>query len=109
MPARQFIPLTKNTPVTHLLTLPSPPDQCLVAGLGRRKIIVWDLVTGQSVQEARPRPEPVAPRTGRLVRSLITAAPVTSIVHTTSGGNRLHIGGSAGLAALTFSAHAPLY
>ncbi|MFF4316968.1 WD40 repeat domain-containing protein [Streptomyces sp. NPDC001507] len=176
---RQFIPLSKYVPVTHLLALPSHPDQCLVAGLGRGKITVWDLVTGQSVQEARPlAPTAVVraacllplssgttavaiatsrgvrlwnpdgwneirrfevppvhdmlalaqgsgsallaagtasglslwdPRTGRLVRSLITAAPVTSIVHTTSGGHRLHIGGPAGLAALTWSAQAPLY
>ncbi|MFC8679800.1 hypothetical protein ACFUEN_44870 [Streptomyces griseorubiginosus] len=43
------------------------------------------------------------PDTGRLARSLITAAPVASVVHTTTAGHRLHIGGPAGLAALTWS------
>ncbi|MFF8683179.1 AAA family ATPase [Streptomyces sp. NPDC015237] len=40
------------------------------------------------------------PQTGRLVHSLLTAAPVTNAVHTSSGGHCLHIGGPAGVAAL---------
>ncbi|MET9581017.1 AAA family ATPase [Streptomyces massasporeus] len=171
--SKQLTALSTSIPVTHLLALPSPAGQCLVAGLRRGKVTVWDLVTGQTMQEAPlmpptavvraacllPLPSPPTavaiatsrrvsvwdpgsweqlqefevpstyamiplaqdngasllvtatatglrlwePRTGRLIRSLITAAPVTSVVHTTTAGQQLHIGGPAGLAALTWS------
>lgn len=174
--SKQITALSTSTPVTHLLMLPSPPGQCLVAGLGRGKVTVWDVVTGKIMQEV-PLMAPTAvvravcllplpstptavaiatsgrvsvwdsggweclhefevpstyamiplsrdngasllvtatatglrlwePDTGRLARSLITAAPVTSVVHTTTAGHRLHIGGPAGLAALTWSPNA---
>src|SRR5690242_7861984 len=32
---KQLTALSSSTPVTHLMALPSPPGQCLVAGLGR--------------------------------------------------------------------------
>ncbi|KAK1176683.1 ATP-binding protein [Streptomyces sp. NBS 14/10] len=172
----QLTTLAEHLPVTRLLVLPSPADQCLVAGLERGKVTVWDLITGQIVHEAvlraarnavraacvvpaRNAPWAVAiatsrgvtlwdpnswqqisqfelpstnamlplpmdsgatvlatatatglhlwdPRAGRLLRSLITAASVTSVVHTTTAGHRLHIGGPAGLAALTWSPNA---
>ncbi|MEV5583431.1 AAA family ATPase [Streptomyces parvus] len=174
--SRQLTTLSKSTPVTHLLALPSPAGQCLVAGLRRGKVTVWDLVTRQIMQEALLMPPTAVVRavcllplpstptavaiatsgrvsvwdpgsweclhefevpstyamislardngasllvtatatglrlwesdTGRLARSLITAAPVTSVVHTTTAGHRLHIGGPAGLAALTWSPNA---
>ncbi|MGD3111339.1 hypothetical protein [Streptomyces sp. YGL11-2] len=40
------------------------------------------------------------PRSGRLVHTLLTAAPVTDIVHTLADGPLLHIGGPAGRASL---------
>lgn len=40
------------------------------------------------------------PPPGRLVHFLLTAAPVTNIVHTTGNRQRVHIAGPAGLAAL---------
>lgn len=40
------------------------------------------------------------PLTGRLVHCLLTAAPVTNIVHTAGDKQRVHIAGPAGLATL---------
>ncbi|MFJ4836234.1 hypothetical protein ACIP79_41045 [Streptomyces sp. NPDC088747] len=40
------------------------------------------------------------PRTGDLVHSLLTAAPVTNLVHTGVDGHTLHFGGPAGMATL---------
>ncbi|WP_329529614.1 hypothetical protein [Streptomyces sp. NBC_01462] len=40
------------------------------------------------------------PLTGHLVHCLLTAAPVTNIVHTAGDTQRVHIAGPAGLATL---------
>ncbi|MEU6323679.1 AAA family ATPase [Streptomyces sp. NPDC047009] len=72
-----------DTPATTVMTaLPQPSGSWLLAvgnGTGMR---LWD------------------PLTGRLVHSLLTAAPVTNIVHTTGRRQRVHIGGPAGLVTL---------
>ncbi|MFE1947103.1 AAA family ATPase [Streptomyces massasporeus] len=72
-----------HTPYTAVMTaLPQPSGAWLLAtgnGTGMR---LWD------------------PLTGRLVHCLLTAAPVTNIVHTTGDTQRVHIAGPAGLATL---------
>ncbi|MFE7116303.1 WD40 repeat domain-containing protein [Streptomyces sp. NPDC057654] len=40
------------------------------------------------------------PQTGDLIHSLLTAAPVTNLAHTSVDGHTLHLGGPAGLATL---------
>lgn len=44
------------------------------------------------------------PQTGKLIHSLLTAAPVTNLAHTSVEGHTLHLGGPAGLAALKWVA-----
>ncbi|MFH9712861.1 AAA family ATPase [Streptomyces luteogriseus] len=164
-------PLPGNGPVSALLALPSPAGRCLVAGTLRSRLLVWDVASGEPVEErtlpyrtavtalclvplpnnrvalaiATPHeiafwdpqrwspmgridipytavmtalPQPSGawllaagngtgmrlwdPLTGRLVHCLLTAAPVTNIVHTIGDAQRVHIAGPAGLATLSW-------
>ncbi|MCQ9178640.1 AAA family ATPase [Streptomyces sp. IBSBF 2953] len=157
--------------VSALLALPSPAERCLVMGTVRSRLLVWDVASGELVEESTlpyrntitalsliplpqggvaiaiatpheiafwdprgwnpinrietpyttvttPLPQPAGawllaagngtgmrlwdPLTGRLVHSLLTAAPVTNIVHTSGRTQHVHIGGPAGLATLSW-------
>jgi WD40 repeat protein len=155
--------------ITALLALPSPTGRCLVMGTARSRLLVWDVASGELVEDSTlphrpavsslsliPLPDgrvavavatpheiviwdprdrsPISrmdtpytavmtplpqvpgtcllaagngtgmrlwePLTGRLVHSLLTAAPVTNIVHTPGRTQYVHIGGPTGLATL---------
>ncbi|MFD9280244.1 AAA family ATPase [Streptomyces mirabilis] len=157
--------------ITALLALPSPTGRCLVMGAARSRLLVWDVASGELVEDSKlphrpavtslslvPLPDgrvavavatpheiviwdpqewsPISrmdtpytavmtplphvpgtcllaagngtgmrlwePLTGRLMHSLLTAAPVTNIVHTPGRTQYVHIGGPAGLATLSW-------
>ncbi|MFJ5611066.1 AAA family ATPase [Streptomyces sp. NPDC093221] len=157
--------------ITALLALPSPTGRCLVMGAARSRLLVWDVASGELVEDSTlphrtaatslslvPLPDgriavavatphelviwdprersPISrmetpytsvmtplphvqgtcllaagngtgmrlwePLTGRLVHSLLTAAPVTNIVHTPGRTQYVHIGGPTGLATLSW-------
>ncbi|SDG93599.1 hypothetical protein SAMN05216260_1382 [Streptomyces griseoaurantiacus] len=72
-----------DTPYTAVMTaLPQPSGSWLLAAGNGTGMRLWD------------------PLTGRLVHSLLTAAPVTNIVHTAGDTQHVHIAGPAGLATL---------
>ncbi|MFE2716939.1 hypothetical protein ACFXKI_34510 [Streptomyces mirabilis] len=65
-----------------MTTLPQPSGSWLLAAGNGTGMRLWD------------------PLTGRLVHSLLTAAPVTNIVNTAGDAQRVHIAGPARLATL---------
>jgi hypothetical protein len=72
-----------DTPYTAVMTaLPQPSGSWLLAAGNGTGMRLWD------------------PLTGHLVHCLLTAAPVTNIVHTAGDTQRVHIAGPAGLATL---------
>lgn len=83
----------------HEFEVPSTYDMIPLARGTGASLLVTATATGLRLWE---------PLTGRLAHSLVTAAPVTSVVHTSAAGQQLHIGGPAGLAALTWSPTAQL-
>ncbi|MFI1075965.1 AAA family ATPase [Streptomyces puniciscabiei] len=83
---RDWSPISRmDTPYTAVMTpLPHVPGTCLLAAGNGTGMRLWE------------------PLTGRLVHSLLTAAPVTNIVHTPGRTQYVHIGGPTGLATLNW-------
>ncbi|MGW7304273.1 hypothetical protein ACWGI1_01690 [Streptomyces sp. NPDC054835] len=75
-----------ETPSTATMTtLPDDNGSVLLVTANNSGVRIWD------------------PRTGDLIHTLLTAAPVTNLAHTSKGGHRLHLSGSAGTATLSWT------
>ncbi|MEU9380028.1 WD40 repeat domain-containing protein [Streptomyces sp. NPDC048279] len=109
---------------TALTPVSLTPDRHIVAAATSHGITLWDTATWKSLQHidtslttamiSLPHKNGSSvlvtasgtgvrfwdPQTGDLIHSLLTAAPVTNLAHTSVDGHTLHLGGPAGLAAL---------